>query len=199
MSRQKSAYNYAFTLFNYTDLHVAQLKALPVKYILFGFEICPDTKRPHLQGYINLTKDKTLSALKKLIDINHIHLEIARKDSLANYDYCTKDNNFIEVGQRPISKRDQGKMEKERWLQAKLHAQNGDIGKKAPIYLPAGVWKHIMEYADERPILEKERNTYRNANDDKKYTISLLTAENQTLHENQRLLIDLLIINNIFV
>lgn len=169
MSRQKCSTNFSFTLFNYEDVHVAQLKTLDtdvVKYIVFGYEICPDTKRPHLQGYLNLKKEKTLSALKRIININHIHLEISRKDSLANYDYCTKDGKFEEVGDRPVTPREKGETEKQRWQDARTHAKEGNLGEFTPIYLPGGVWAHIMSYADDRKLLIKECETRaRNWND----------------------------------
>lgn len=88
----KKVNSFVFTLHDYTPLQVAQLTALDVKYIIFGFEICPDTGRPHLQGYLNLHKgkDKSARSLKKFIDIDEIHIKYATGDSLVNKGYCSK-------------------------------------------------------------------------------------------------------------
>lgn len=131
-SKNKSSPNWTFTLDNYEDIHVAMLKALEVKYLVFGFEVAPTTGTPHLQGFMNLFKEKTMSALKKFIGIDKIHLEIARKDALANKDYCTKDGNFVEVGVRPIMPREKGLKEKERWEAARTSAKAGRLGIPHP-------------------------------------------------------------------
>lgn len=132
----KSSKNYTFTLFNYTPMDVALLKALPVRYIIFGFEVCPDTKKEHLQGYLVLRKEKTFTACKNFVGISHIHLEIARKDSLANYDYCSKDKNFIEEGDRPMTSREKGLDEKARWETSRELAKQGKLDDiDADIYI----------------------------------------------------------------
>ncbi len=58
-----------FTLNNYTDVEVDGLKKEKVffSFLLFGKEVAPTTGTPHLQGYFELPKKKTLGGLKKYI------------------------------------------------------------------------------------------------------------------------------------
>lgn len=133
----KKTKNYLWTLFNYTDVEVAKLKSLNLKYLVFGYEICPDTQRPHLQGYLVLIKEKTLTACKTFIGINHIHLKQAKADALANYKYCTKTRPedevpnavVVEIGVRPRTNKEKGEGEKERFEHARQCAKEGRFGK----------------------------------------------------------------------
>lgn len=133
----KKTKNYAWTLFNYTDDHVTKLKTLKLKYIVFGYEICPDTQRPHLQGYLVLLKEKTLNACKTFVGIDHIHLALANGDALSNYKYCTKTRSqdaepnavVVEIGVRPRTNKEKGEGEKERFEHARLCAKEGRFGK----------------------------------------------------------------------
>lgn len=132
----KTSRNYTFTLHDYTDEHLVTLLAIDVKYIVYGFEVCPDTKRKHLQGYIVLKKDKSPTAVKKFIGINTIHLEIPYSDFQHNYTYCTKDGNFTERGTRPLTSKEKGEKENERWATAKQLAKEGRIDDIDPdIYI----------------------------------------------------------------
>jgi len=149
MNKQVQAYT--FTLFDYSDEHVALLKSLDVTYIVFGFEVCPRTSKPHLQGYLYLKKKKTLKGCKDFIGVNHIHLEAAVKDSKANYDYCTKENNFVEVGERPKSPREKGIGEKERWESARTLAKSGKLDDiDADIYLR--IYRTLKEIAKDHMV-----------------------------------------------
>lgn len=144
--------NYTFTLHNYSELDVAQLQAYDCKYIIFGRELTAK-EGPHLQGYISLNKEKTLSALKKSIGISTIHLKPAEKDSLVNKNYCSKgkqskeewndlktkgpnyglDADIIEVGNRPLTKKEVstlgGDATKDIWDAAFASAKSGNLGK----------------------------------------------------------------------
>lgn len=116
MSRERS--NYCFTLHNYTEddeilllkssfntPHTKELGANYQKgdvrpfitYICYGKEVCPTTGRPHLQGYFEMGKAKTFSALTKKLP-KGIHLELAKGNADENKAYCSKENEFIEYG-----------------------------------------------------------------------------------------------------
>jgi len=49
-----STKNYCFTLHDFTVEHQDHLKGLPLRYLIWGEEKCPDTGRPHLQGMESL-------------------------------------------------------------------------------------------------------------------------------------------------
>lgn len=132
----KRVKNYPFTLFDYNDDHIDKLKSLDLKYILWGHEECPTTGRKHLQGYMVLKKEKTLSAMKQFIGIPTIHIEQSRLGFIENYKYCTKTRDsdpvpnadIFEQGERPKTPKDRGDDEKQRWEDARAAAKSGDFG-----------------------------------------------------------------------
>lgn len=100
MSSRKQASAYCFTLNNYTTAEVDYLKALSVKYMVFGMEEAPSTGTPHLQGYVVFPKKKEFNAVVKLLP--RCHLTVARGNAQQNYDYCTKEEvPSYEKGERP--------------------------------------------------------------------------------------------------
>lgn len=98
------ARSWCFTLHNYTSDNEARLKSLAeaekkFKYLVYGYEICPETKRPHLQGYLVLAVKLRLKNLKDLIGDNRIALFPRRGTPLQASDYCKKSGpNFYEYG-----------------------------------------------------------------------------------------------------
>lgn len=74
------------------------------KYGIVGKEICPTTKKPHLQGYIHLENALSFEIVKKFLC--RAHIEIAVKGDLENYEYCSKEGDFEEWG---IKSEGQGK------------------------------------------------------------------------------------------
>lgn len=90
--------NWAFTSFE-TDyeLYVTPL----AKYLIIGQEICPKTKRKHLQGYVHLNEAKTFSYIKKHYFNRGEHFEVARGTHEDNIKYCSKDGKYAEWGVKP--------------------------------------------------------------------------------------------------
>lgn len=71
-----------------------------IRYIVMGFETCPETQRLHLQGYCQTAQPQTLTWMKK--NLSHTaHFEKARGNFDQNFDYCTKDGEWHEYGTRP--------------------------------------------------------------------------------------------------
>lgn len=102
MSRSR---NYCFTLNNYTETKLNWLKDVPIngdkpfaRYIVFGEEIAPTTGTPHLQGYIELSNAMTISALKKRLQSNEIHIEERKGTALQAITYCKKEGKYHEAG-----------------------------------------------------------------------------------------------------
>lgn len=60
------------------------------KYAIFGRETCPDTKKPHLQGFVACYKQQYLTQMKKLFPDGKAHFEIAQGTPKHNKDYCSK-------------------------------------------------------------------------------------------------------------
>lgn len=70
-----------------------------IKYGIFGREICPTTGNVHWQSYVEFTNQQNLASLRKRYPKTHI---VVSKGSAAdNIKYCSKENNFEEVGERP--------------------------------------------------------------------------------------------------
>ncbi|ALK03647.1 replication initiator protein [Alphasatellite 1] len=86
MSQQR---NWCFTLFNYV---LPLFSVLPpwANYIVYQEEICPDTSRKHIQGFINLKRPQRFSFLKKNLP-DGAHIESCKGSASSNRDYCTKD------------------------------------------------------------------------------------------------------------
>jgi len=88
------------------------LLALPYSYLCWGEEICPDTGRPHFQGYIYFKDAKTFSAARKVMAPRHIEKQLGTIDDCIHYckgDYTSKKTGkykplnavFKEFGARP--------------------------------------------------------------------------------------------------
>jgi len=85
------------------------------KYLIFGREICPKTGNFHLQGCCVLNNRMRMTELMKLIH-STVHWEPMDKPLQYNIDYCMKDGDFMEFGERPV---DNGKREQQRWALAR--------------------------------------------------------------------------------
>lgn len=60
------ARNYVFTDFGLSDYHLDNGDI--IKYICWGWEVCPDTGRPHHQGYVEFRRPQTYLQANKLLD-----------------------------------------------------------------------------------------------------------------------------------
>jgi len=93
-------YKYDFTLNNYTDLEVCQVKetiSSIAKKGGFGFEIGDECKTPHLQGYFSLIKRMRMTGLVKLPGFSRCSFRPVRNEP-ALIAYIQKDGNFWTHG-----------------------------------------------------------------------------------------------------
>lgn len=68
-------------------------------YCIMGNEICPDTSRPHIQGFIQFKNDMTWKKIKDLpFWSTKTHVEWRKKTVQNNIDYCKKDGDWKEWG-----------------------------------------------------------------------------------------------------
>ena len=91
---------------NWDDEKLNHLKSLDVRYMVFGKEI-GDQGTPHLQGYVYLHKKKSLKSVNTFFGIP-MHVEVAKADSFCNREYCTKEEDFYEKGDRPLAQTEKG-------------------------------------------------------------------------------------------
>lgn len=94
--------DWCFTVNNYTDEDLALLEELSKKaiYLIYGEEVAPKTKTPHLQAYIYYKDTKTFSAMKKRLP-KGAHIEKTKGSPQQNKVYCSKDGKFTEFGECP--------------------------------------------------------------------------------------------------
>lgn len=81
-----------WTLNNYTDAEVALLRdaAKSARYMVFGYEICPNTGTPHLQGFVAWETPRSLDKFKKDISQRlHFALPMRGTHKQAS-EYCKK-------------------------------------------------------------------------------------------------------------
>lgn len=67
-----------------------------IQYYVVGKETCPDTKRKHLQGYIEFTKEHTFNKLQK--NLKNIHFEGRLGTQEEAIKYCKKEGDYQEYG-----------------------------------------------------------------------------------------------------
>jgi len=92
-------YKYDFTINNYTDQEVCQVKESISRICnkgLFGFEI-GDSGTKHLQGYISLTKKQRITGLAKEPGFARASFRAVRNEQ-ALIEYCKKEGNFWTHG-----------------------------------------------------------------------------------------------------
>lgn len=102
----KREYGWVFTSYHPDDPPAIE-RIGAATYIVYQAEICPDTGREHLQGYIHFKDAKTLLQCKRLLGHDDIHCE-KREGSIAQaINYCTKADTRkpgvepVEQGKRP--------------------------------------------------------------------------------------------------
>lgn len=120
---QKSR-SFVFTLNNYNGADVESLSNFSCRYIIFGREI-GESGTPHLQGYVVFDNPRSFNSIKSLLP--RAHIEIAKGDADSNYEYCSKQGDFVERGQRPLSQKKKGECEINRWKRARELAAAGDL------------------------------------------------------------------------
>lgn len=86
--------NWVFTDFN---LHT-DYSSLGSSYLIYGIEVCPDSARPHHQGYCEFHTNRKLARLKKFD--TSIHWERRQGNQAQAIDYCQKEGTFIESGEK---------------------------------------------------------------------------------------------------
>lgn len=72
------------------------------RYIVIGKEICPETKRNHLQGFVYFENPLTYKSVQKRLCNYSIHVEQMKGTHEEAIEYCKKDGDFLEEGERPV-------------------------------------------------------------------------------------------------
>lgn len=96
--------NFVFTINNWTEKELEDLKLFNYKYIVVGKETGKKNGTPHLQGYCELNTQMRLNAIHR-ISPRMAGIDTRRGTQSQAIDYCKKDMEFIEFG----TPRQQGK------------------------------------------------------------------------------------------
>lgn len=103
---------YTFTLNNYSEEEYKSILSIKAKYIVVGKEV-GDSGTPHLQGYVYYANARSFVSVCK--GLPRAHVEVAVAGATSNFEYCSKDGDFVEVGDRPMSSKEKGEGEVKRW------------------------------------------------------------------------------------
>jgi len=86
---------------NFTD-EKPIFDANTTKYLIYGKEICPETKRIHYQGEVYFFEKVSISTAQRYLGIGKAHMEnFLKTDAIACNEYCKKDGLFEEFGIPP--------------------------------------------------------------------------------------------------
>lgn len=70
-----------------------------LRFVAWGEEICPKTKKRHLQGFLQTTKTMRFAAIKKMCNYSGLHLEVMKGRFDQNEEYCSKEGNYTQLGE----------------------------------------------------------------------------------------------------
>jgi len=117
-----------FTLNNYTEDEFEALRKRleeDCRYYVIGREVA-ETGTPHLQGYAYISGPRAFSSWKRVLG-DRAHIESAKGSAEQNREYCTKDGDFVEFGEAPISQKRKGELNAQRWQLALDSAKAGRL------------------------------------------------------------------------
>jgi len=148
----------SFTYHDYesdgADAIFKQYIQLSARYGILGYEVCPETKRHHIQGYIAWDNPRSLKKFQQDIGLKKFHYEMSRGTALQNKTYCSKDGNFWEHGEIP----QQG--ERTDWQSAINHLDSGGevttVVSEQPHLLPSiralQTYKNLIQKSTHRDV-----------------------------------------------
>lgn len=73
-------------------------------WFIVGREVCPDTRKKHLQGAMVLGKRVSFKVLKQWFPFKRAHIEPMRGEPVDSQKYCQKEGDFLEFGTCPAPK-----------------------------------------------------------------------------------------------
>jgi len=118
--------SYCFTVNNYSSEEYDSILNTDCKYIIIGKEV-GENLTPHLQGFVYLHQQTTISALKKREGWARAHLEATKGSIDQNIAYCSKEGSFESKGTKPMTPQEKGEEEKQRYHTTRLLAMEGKL------------------------------------------------------------------------
>jgi len=137
---------WALTLNNYSQDEYALLSSITTcKYYIIGREV-GESGTPHLQGFFYWAKPIRMTALKKLCP--RAHWEATKGTPQQNIDYCSKEDPYPLIsGDPPLTQKEKGGVEVDRWAAAVAAAKSGDLESIPPDLLARcyRTWKEMKK------------------------------------------------------
>ncbi len=112
--------NFVFTMNNYEDTKLVD--ELDCRYIIYGKEVGA-SGTPHLQGAVVFKSARRLPAVIKKMPGCHVEMMHGRLEQAV--EYCMKDGDWTERGDKPKSQSEKGAGEKRRWKEIREAAEEG--------------------------------------------------------------------------
>lgn len=136
-------YNYSFTINNYTDEHIRMLNEHTCRAIGYGKEVGA-SGTPHLQGWVCYKNQRRENSVRK--KLKGAHIEGARSIHKL-IEYCKKEGDYTERGDIPMSNKEKGDSERDRWEVTRTLAKEGKLDDIDPdIYVRMyGTLKRIRD------------------------------------------------------
>lgn len=114
--------------YSMTDIvYVSEYAEAHCDYFVCGFEYCPTTGTPHLQIYFLFKENHRFNKMKKLFP--RCNFRVAKGNSKQNQAYCTKEGNFVEIGEPPMTPAEQVKAD---WTNTLKEAKAGNFDNINP-------------------------------------------------------------------
>lgn len=92
--------NWFFTLNNWSPADLIILQNLECDYMIYCFEVAPSTGTPHLHVYMEFKEKQSWNVIRSMIPPASSDLRVRTKSQAKAIDYCKKDGNFVERGQK---------------------------------------------------------------------------------------------------
>lgn len=91
---------YCFTSFNALDKdsYIVLEKHPHFRYCVVGSEICPTTKKPHIQGYVAFTQPVDIETVRKILPDPQTRIFVCKGNEASNMKYCKEDGDYKEYG-----------------------------------------------------------------------------------------------------
>lgn len=114
---------WCYTINNPSSDEVTAIKQTACRYHIFGRETGAEGT-PHLQGFIYFKHPRSFTATKKVLPRAHIEIAVGTPEQASAY--CRKqDPNFFVTGTLPLSPKQKGEAEQDRWMNIKKFAMEG--------------------------------------------------------------------------
>jgi len=101
LTKDNRFYNWCFTSFKNRKA-MEDIDKTRIKYIIFQEEICPESKRDHLQGYVEFKDKVSLKTAKSILGDPQMHLEVRMGTQTQAIEYCRKSDSRRE-GAEPVT------------------------------------------------------------------------------------------------